>query len=103
MEQRKPIKNDNEPIIDLVFQDLEERKAKGLETYGVLLQPFNGRNAIKDISDELLDAVIYTKQLEVERNAMVTLLHTLATNSAPGCFYDLKIKAREILKGIGEL
>lgn len=39
--------------------DILARQYKGLETYGVPLQPFNGRNSLIDCYQELLDALVY--------------------------------------------
>jgi hypothetical protein len=55
-------------INDLVVRDLESRKAMGMKKYGVPLQPFNGRNAKKDLYEELLDAVLYLRQEMYEQD-----------------------------------
>lgn len=47
---------------DRVAADLATRKALGLRKYGSLLQAFNGRNALLDLYEELLDAVVYLRQ-----------------------------------------
>lgn len=51
---------------DLLADEIERRKAKGLATYGTLLQAFNGRDALRDELDETLDAINYSKQRCVE-------------------------------------
>ena len=53
----------NEPIVDLVVQDMKERKKQGIETYGTPLQAFNGRNALQDAYEEALDLCMYLKQV----------------------------------------
>ena len=53
-------------VRDLVVADLEERYAKGLQDYGVPLQPYNGRNALWDTYEELLDAALYLRQFIYE-------------------------------------
>lgn len=68
IEQPAPIPNDSTPIVDLVIKDMEERKRIGIERYGVALQANNGRDALRDTYEELLDACIYIKQVMIERN-----------------------------------
>lgn len=60
MEEKKP------DIRDLVVDDLEIRFQKGLEDYGVPLRPFNGRSPLLDLYEELLDSVLYLRQLIYE-------------------------------------
>lgn len=66
--QPPPIKNNNTAIVDLVTEDLLLRKKKGIETYGIPLQAGNGRDALQDLYEELLDACCYLKQAMEERN-----------------------------------
>lgn len=54
-------------VQDLVIEDITERKRVGIERYGTPLQTFNGRDALIDLYQELLDAVMYTRQLIEER------------------------------------
>jgi hypothetical protein len=58
------------PVGTLVAADIEERKAQGLAKYGTLLRPFNGRDAVVDLYQELLDACQYARQVIAEE--MVT-------------------------------
>lgn len=55
-------------IRDLVVADLELRFQKGLRDYGVPLRPFNGRSALLDLYEELLDSVCYLRQLIYEED-----------------------------------
>lgn len=55
----------------MVRADLEHREAVGVARYGTCLQPFNGRDALRDLYEELLDACVYIKQVMVERDAAV--------------------------------
>jgi hypothetical protein len=41
---------------------------KGIQTYGIPLQAFNGRDALQDLYEELLDACCYLKQYIEEQN-----------------------------------
>jgi hypothetical protein len=52
---------------DLVIADVEARKQFGLSKYGVLLQAHNGRDALRDAYDEILDLAVYIRQLMEER------------------------------------
>lgn len=46
--------------------ELRRRAKQGLETYGVPLMTFNGRDTLQDALDELLDAMKYITQHEHE-------------------------------------
>lgn len=67
-DQPLPIKNNYPVVQDMVMRDIEERKKLGIARYGTTLQPFNGRDVLKDIYEELLDAAIYMRQLMYERD-----------------------------------
>jgi hypothetical protein len=66
-EQPEPKPNDKALVIERVMQQLREREAKGLRTYGTRLQPFNGRDALQDALEEVLDAAMYLMQAIMER------------------------------------
>jgi hypothetical protein len=53
---------------DQVIADLGERKTLGLERYGTLLFPHNGRDMLQDLYEELLDACCYIKGVMAERD-----------------------------------
>lgn len=42
--------------------DIHERAEMGKQKYGTLLKPFNGRNALNDLYQEVLDAIVYMRQ-----------------------------------------
>ena len=67
--QPKPIKNTNKPVWESVIEDMKARDELGLQRYGTRLQPFNGRDSMQDLFEELLDAVVYLKQYLIERDA----------------------------------
>lgn len=67
VKQPAPIPNDREAIADLVIVDHHDRKAHGINVYGTPCQPFNGRNALQDAYEEVLDLSIYLKQAIVEK------------------------------------
>ncbi len=52
----------------LVLKDMEERRLHGIEKYGVPVQPYNGRDPLIDLYQELLDACVYCRQAIEERN-----------------------------------
>ena len=56
-------------VQDLVREDIEARKALGLRTYGTLLYPHNGRDALRDAYEEALDLALYLRQALLERDA----------------------------------
>lgn len=62
-----PKVNNSPSIHDLVIEDMKSRKAMGLEKYGTVLQANNGRNALKDAYEEVLDLACYLKQ-KLEEN-----------------------------------
>jgi len=55
-------------VADLVVDRIRARKAAGLREYGVPLQPHNGRDALGDLLDELLDGAHYLTQAIYERD-----------------------------------
>ena len=67
-EQPPPKRNDTTPIVTLVKQDLDERMKKGVETYGMPLRAWNGRDALQDAYEEALDLCCYLRQAIAERN-----------------------------------
>ena len=68
--QPAPILNAGVAIQDLVMADMAHRKAVGIERYGTVLQAFNGRSALTDMYEELLDGATYVRQL-IEEEAQV--------------------------------
>lgn len=52
--------------VAVIIGDLQARKRLGLERYGSLLQAHNGRSALRDLYEELLDAAVYAKQVQEE-------------------------------------
>jgi len=75
MEHNKPQSLPNgrgREITPLVIKDLEMRSAMGKEKYGEALRAFNGRDALVDLYQELIDAVQYIRQAIEERNSPFT-------------------------------
>lgn len=69
-DQPLPVPNTHPHIHDLVCDDMQRRKAVGVARYGVALQPHNGRDALRDAYEEVLDTAVYLKQAIVERDGL---------------------------------
>lgn len=67
-EQQDPIPNSGPRVWDLVIVDMMERDNIGFTKYGTHLQPDNGRDGLRDLYEELLDASVYIRQLMFERD-----------------------------------
>jgi hypothetical protein len=69
------------PAIDAVCGSLQERKRVGLERYGQPLQAHNGRDALRDLREELEDAAVYCRQvieegrLDRDQRASFAIMH----------------------------
>lgn len=63
-----PYKSELPIIHDLVSEDLYSRLELGIKTYKTPLQPHNGRDALRDVYEELLDAACYIRQALYERD-----------------------------------
>lgn len=55
-----------------VFDDMQRRHEQGIQKYGMPLTPYNGRDGMMDLYEELLDALAYCAQsiyeLPLDRN-----------------------------------
>lgn len=67
-DQPQPVVNSGPCVQDLVLIDLEARKAVGIERYGTVLQPHNGRDTLRDAYEEALDLACYLRQAIYERD-----------------------------------
>lgn len=72
---------------------LQERAELGRERYGERLRAHNGRDAMTDMLQELLDAVMYGAQAVIEGRLRESWLRELVefTND----FYEQRIKGKE--------
>lgn len=68
--QPAPIPNNHPPVVDRLIELLRERKALGVARYGVALQPFNGRDALRDALEEAIDMAAYLMQAIEERDSV---------------------------------
>jgi hypothetical protein len=55
-------------VWDLVVADMAQRDRTGQARYGTRLQPFNGRDALRDAYEESLDLSVYLRQAIYERD-----------------------------------
>lgn len=67
--QPEPVANDLPAVWTLVIDDMQSRHEVGVKRYGTPLQPFNGRDALRDAYDECLDMAVYLRQAIIERDA----------------------------------
>lgn len=63
-----PIKTDERPVWELVIEDMRQRDNEGRAKYGTPLQASNGRDALVDAYQEVLDLAVYLRQ-EIERRS----------------------------------
>lgn len=63
-----PVHNDSPAIWDLVIEDMHARDSIGKDRYNTRLQPFNGRDALMDAYQEVLDMAAYLRQVIYERD-----------------------------------
>lgn len=68
-EQSMPAPNDAPSVQEMVIADIRTRMQVGLERYGTLLQPNNGRDALRDAYEEAIDLAMYLRQAIAERDA----------------------------------
>jgi NTP pyrophosphatase (non-canonical NTP hydrolase) len=64
-----PIANNQPAVWGLVVEDMQARDVMGREKYGTPLQPFNGRDALWDAYQEVLDLSVYLRQAIFEKEA----------------------------------
>lgn len=67
-EQVEPIPNSLPFIKDLVISDMQYRAEVGKARYKTYLQPFNGRDVLRDAYEEALDLCIYLRQAMYEKD-----------------------------------
>ena len=69
-EQAQPVDHGSEGMHDKLIEEIRHRRDVGLARYNSTLQAFNGRDALRDILDELLDASVYVLQAQTERDRL---------------------------------
>lgn len=68
----------------MVILDMEARHQVGVDRYKAPLQPFNGRSFLRDLHEELLDAVVYSRGLAFELDSFRDDFAFLGTMLAQG-------------------
>jgi hypothetical protein len=66
--QPDPQPNNLPAVWDLVIEDMRSRDQFGRTKYRTALQPFNGRDALRDAFEESLDLIVYLRQMIYERD-----------------------------------
>lgn len=61
-----PMPNQSRPIWEIVVEDMRQRDQVGRQRYGTPLQADNGRDALVDAYQELLDLCVYLRQFLAE-------------------------------------
>lgn len=68
--QPKPSQSiDSRSVTDELVSDLLTRREQGIKKYGTELMSHNGRDALLDAYQEVLDTAVYLKQALMERDA----------------------------------
>ena len=80
-----------------VRDDLKARAAEGERTYGTPLFTHNGRDALADAYQEILDAMQYLKQAQMEAASGGTLDSVITANREEHLFDAAATLARQIL------
>ena len=68
MPEPEPKGNELPSVWNMVIEDMAARDEFGFGKYHMHLQPYNGRDALKDAYQEALDMVVYLRQLIYERD-----------------------------------
>jgi hypothetical protein len=76
-EQPAPVTNDGPLVKDLVILDIESLCERRQIKYGTHLQAHNGRDALQDTYEEMIDGALYLKQVMMERANLAPLLDEL--------------------------
>ena len=66
--QPDPVPNDKPAVWPLVMVDMASRDNLGRKRYGTALQPFSGRDNLRDAYEEALDLAVYLRAAIYERD-----------------------------------
>lgn len=86
------------PIWDLVIDDMQERDNLGRQRYNTPLRSWNGRDALVDAYQEVLDLAVYMRQEIEERVSIQQVCENLSLIPGVG-----DISPKEVLKTISVL
>jgi hypothetical protein len=79
-------------VTNSVIMDIKLREGVGIKKYGQTLETFNGRSALRDLYEELLDASQYIKQKMMEEEKIYEHLNGIIA------FMEKTKKAQETLE-----
>jgi hypothetical protein len=75
--EKADLKSPSQAAVHALFiQDCHKRDSTGHKKYGVRLQPFNGRNAMQDAYEEMIDGIVYVRGEIYEQKTKVGLIIT---------------------------
>ena len=83
-DQPLPTASTGIPMHVLAAEVIGERAAIGLDRYGQPLQAMNGRDAVRDVIEELADGLVYALQVREERRLLREELDGLLDRLDPG-------------------
>lgn len=78
-DQPLPVVNDSPDVQSMVIEDIRARREVGIERYGTALQVGNGRDSLRDLYEELLDATCYVRQVIAEKVDPIEVTETALT------------------------
>lgn len=98
MTDQPPPQKSSGDVWKLVITDMEERRQLGIKRYGTPVQPHNGRDALIDAYQEVLDTAVYLRQAIEERHggnlnselskAVINMRRVLAGESLDAVYGD---------------
>lgn len=77
LQQPPPTPNDRTPAHDLLIEVVKERKELGQERHKSPLQPYNGRDQMVDVLQELVDGAAYLINAIQERDDLLRRMRML--------------------------
>lgn len=88
-------------LMNRISQEVPARRQVGIQRYGTALQPFNGRDALRDLWEELLDASTYFMQVDAEYTALVKALRDVVESWSEARHMSTIREAERLLMRLG--
>lgn len=99
-EQAAPADGTGPDCWELVLADMRERRELGIEKYGKPLRPDNGRDALVDAYQEVLDLTVYLRQaIEQSREMQARLKAEQAAHQQDVVFFENEIRHKMAAHG----